>query len=293
MSEQSIIGSYEELRYKDDFMFGKIMEDKELCREVLECLLQRPVGELTEIQTQKEFKQTSDGKAIRLDVYNEDSKGRIYDVEMENLNKKTVEAHELPRRSRYYQGLIDTDYMNKGNSYKKLPESSVMFICTFDPFRMGLSKYTFMERCNEEPGLTLDDGTVKIFYNCCYEGEDIPDDLRKFYDYVENGNVESELTKKIDEAVVRGRKNEIWRSQYMKERVILQDAREEGRKEGQDKVVELCKWLFENGRAEDVQKATMDDEFRHELFEEYERVKVGGNMNADSNVNGNRNMNAN
>ena len=117
MREESIMRSFEELRYRDDFMFGKVMEDKELCREVLECLLQRPVGELTEVQTQKEIKQTSEGKPIRLDVYNEDSEGRIYDAEMENLNKKAVEAHQLPKRSRYYQGLIDTDFMNKGSSY--------------------------------------------------------------------------------------------------------------------------------------------------------------------------------
>ena len=219
-------------------MFGKVMEDKELCREVLECLLQRPVDELVDVQTQREFKQTSDGKSIRLDVYNVDSKGRIYDAEMENLNKKSVEAHELPQRSRYYQGSIDTYYMNKGNSYKKLPESNVIFICTFDPFFKGLSRYTFRERCDEEPELALDDGTVKIFYNCCYDGEDIPDDLRKFYDYVENGNVNSELTKRIDEVVVKCRKNEIWRSQYMKELVVLQDARDEGREEGRRSVIE-------------------------------------------------------
>ena len=30
--------SYDELRFTDDFMFGKVMENKELCREVLECL---------------------------------------------------------------------------------------------------------------------------------------------------------------------------------------------------------------------------------------------------------------
>ena len=35
-----------------------------------------------------------------------------------------------------------------------------MFICTFDPFRLGLSKYTFRERCDEEPEYTLNDGTV-------------------------------------------------------------------------------------------------------------------------------------
>ena len=38
--------SYEELRFTDDFMFGKVMEDRELCRDVLECLLGEKVGEL-------------------------------------------------------------------------------------------------------------------------------------------------------------------------------------------------------------------------------------------------------
>ena len=73
---------------------------------------------------------------------------------------------------------------------------------------------------------------MKVFYNCRYKGEDIPDELRKLYDYVENGNAEDELTQKIDAAVVKGRKNAIWRTQYMKERVLLMDAREEGKEEG-------------------------------------------------------------
>ena len=46
---------YEELTFVDDFMFGKVMEDKELCREVLECLLEHPVGILEEVQTEREF----------------------------------------------------------------------------------------------------------------------------------------------------------------------------------------------------------------------------------------------
>ena len=53
----------------------------------------------------------------------------------------------------------------------------------------------------------------------------------KFYDYVQTGSAGSDLTKKIDAAVVKGRKNEIWRTQYMKERVIIQDAIREEREE--------------------------------------------------------------
>ena len=245
---------FEELEFRDDFMFEKVMEDKELCREVLECLLQHPIGELTEVQTQKEFKYVSDGKPIRLDVYSEDSEGAIYDTEMQNLNRKNVDELQLPLRTRFYQSSIDTDFMNKGYSYKKLPESNIIFICTFDPFKKGLYKYTFLETCKEDQSIELGDKTVKLFYNSCYKGKDIPKDLISLYDYVETGRTGSTLTKKIDDAVQKGRKNEKWRSQYMKERVIFQDLRDEGIEIGrEDERVKLITGMLLCGKSvEDI-----------------------------------------
>ena len=70
----------------------------------------------------------------RRTFYNEDSGGTVYDAEMENPDHKTAEPHRLPGRSRYYQAAIDIDHMDRGNSCRKLPESNVLFICTFDPF---------------------------------------------------------------------------------------------------------------------------------------------------------------
>ncbi|MBP5384504.1 MAG: Rpn family recombination-promoting nuclease/putative transposase, partial [Lachnospiraceae bacterium] len=166
--------------------------------------------------------------------YSEDSEGAVYDAEMQNLNNKTVEHYQLPLRTRFYQSAIDTDYMNKGNSYKKLPESNVIFICTFDPFKKGLNKYTFRERCEEDQEILLGDKTTKVFYNCTYRGNDLPDNLKSLYEYVETGKAETDLTRKIETAVEKGRKNEIWRSQYMKEMTIIMDAREEGREEGRE-----------------------------------------------------------
>lgn len=46
------------------------------------------------------------------------------------------------------------------------------------------------------------------------------------------GKAESKLTQRIEEAVTKGQRNEVWRTQYMKEWVIIQDARDEGREEG-------------------------------------------------------------
>ncbi len=222
---------YEELEFRDDFMFGKVMEDIELCREVLECLLQHPVGELTIPESQKEFRYSEKGKPIRLDIYSCDD-DTVYDTEMQNLNHRSVEALELPKRSRFYQSSIDTDFMNKNYSYKRLPESVILFICTFDPFGKGLSRYTFQEKCAEDEAISLNDGTTKIFFNCRYGGNDIPDDLRRFYDYIETGKADSVLTKQLAKAVSDARKREEWRSAYMKEISLLIDAREEGIAQG-------------------------------------------------------------
>lgn len=224
------IKPYEELEFRDDFMFGKVMQDNELCREVLECLLQRPVGELDDPVPQREFRYTSEGKPIRLDIYTRDE-NTVYDAEIQNLNKRSIESIELPRRTRFYQASIDMDHMNKGGSYKSLPDSSVLFVCTFDPFRKGLCKYTVRGICEEDNDIVIDDGTVRVFYNCCYVGDDIPDELRKLYDYVETGKSSNELTRRLDGAVERARKVEEWRSTYMIESIRLMDARDEGREE--------------------------------------------------------------
>jgi predicted transposase YdaD len=46
------------------------------------------------------------------------------------------------------------------------------------------------------------------------------------------GKVGGDLSRRIDEAVRRARKNEEWRSEYMKELLYDDDVREEGREEG-------------------------------------------------------------
>ena len=42
MGKQKVVKDFDELEFRDDFMFGKVMEDRDLCRGVLECLLQEP-----------------------------------------------------------------------------------------------------------------------------------------------------------------------------------------------------------------------------------------------------------
>ena len=184
------------------------MGDKVLCQDVLEQLLEEKVGELEDVQPQREFRYTSGGKPIRLDIYTRDKK-RMYDAEMQNQNHQPVEKLELP-------------------------EGRVLFLCTFDPFGRGYAKYSFQNLCKEDRELYLKDGTEKIFYNCAADPEKVPENLRELYDYIRSGKVGGDLSQRIDEAVCIARKNEEWRSEYMKELLHDDDVREEGRAEGRE-----------------------------------------------------------
>lgn len=60
----------------------------------------------------------------------------------------------------------------------------------------------------------------------------MPENLWELYEYIRSGKVGGDLSRRIDEAVRRARKNEEWRSEYMKELLHDDDVREEGREEG-------------------------------------------------------------
>lgn len=230
--------SYEELQFTDDFMFGKVMEDKELCKELLECLLGHPVGQIEDLHIQKECRVLIDGKPIRLDVYACDE-NTIYDAEMQNMNHSSLESMQLPKRSRSYQSLIDADYLKKGYTYRSLPEGNILFLCTFDPFGIGYPQYTFENRCLENLDLSLRDMTTKIFFNCTYDAEDIRDNIRELYHFMQTGERTNQLTDRIAHAVERAKLNEIWRTEYMKELMILEDATAEGYEMGKSEGIEI------------------------------------------------------
>lgn len=120
------IEKWEDLTISNDFLFSKLMRDKEICKEIIEILLNIKVGYITYLEEQKTIDIIYDKKSVRLDVYVEDE-NKIYNIEMQVTNKK-----ELAKRTRYYQAMIDLNTIEKGETYNKLKESYIIFICTFD-----------------------------------------------------------------------------------------------------------------------------------------------------------------
>ncbi len=88
---------YEELEFTDDFMFGKVLyHNIDLCRKLLEMLLQRKIRELRYLGTQKTIDITRDAKSARFDVYTEDDGNSVYDIEMQ-----VAKRGDLAKRSSY------------------------------------------------------------------------------------------------------------------------------------------------------------------------------------------------
>jgi len=149
--------NYGELTFVDDFMFCKvIVNNLKLCKSLLELVLNVKIRKIVDVTKQKSIDVKADAKSVRLDVYVEDDEDSVYDVEMQAAVNK-----ELPKRSRYYQGMIDLNLIDKGAKYKELKRSYVIFICTEDLFNRGFPVYTFENRCKEDYELLLGDDTVK------------------------------------------------------------------------------------------------------------------------------------
>ena len=222
---------YEELTFTDDFMFGNVVKNKEFSRRLLSCLLQQPIGELKDLHHEHSMKCYADGKSIRLDLYTR-ANDIIYDAEMQNLNNKPHNSLAVEKRSRFYHSMIDTDFFNNGGRYRDLPESNVIFICTFDPFGMNHPIYLFSMTEEGHPEHKLNEGTMTYFFNTTYKGDDIPPELFNLYRYIQTEEHNDEFTDMLDGLVKKARFNEEMRSDYMKELTLAMDLRDEGREEG-------------------------------------------------------------
>ena len=234
---------YENISFTNNFAFCKVMQNEEICREVIETLLHIKVGRLEYKSFEKDLKLEIDKRGIRLDVYIADS-DRVFDLEMQTTDKKNLGC-----RMRYYQSLIDAELLDKGANFNDLKESNIIFFCTFDPFRKGLPQYTFCNSCEELPDLKLSDKCKKIAYNVnAFEKVD-DDKIRKLLEFISTGKSETPLTNKICKELKRVQGNEEWRAEYMTWEMLKQDTYDSGFFAGRNEGIAIGE---ERGRNEGI-----------------------------------------
>lgn len=270
----------EKLDLLDDFLFNALLTypeyGQQFCRKFLRILFGKEFQHLR-IIPQKSYGGRDTGlHGARLDVYVEETDAveidscnvaTIYDIEPDK-NNKSQEIAAIARRTRFYHAIIDSRILKKGQSYERLKNVFVIFICPYDPFGDDRMIYTIKNQCVENPELPYEDGARTIFlYTKGKKGRE-NEALSQLLDYMEDTCRENAVTQElqaIQEMVDVVKEDAEVTIAYMKgferDQMFLEEGKEIGRKQEQENT------LREKARA-DMEKARADEAYRKiELLE--------------------------
>lgn len=232
---------WEQVGLSDNFVFQKVMENKELCKEVLERILDVKLSKVEAVTTEKVIEDVYRSKGIRVDAYVADGQGTIYNVEAQTYDIKDV----LPKRVRYYQSCIDLNLLLKGNDYSELKDVYIIFICNFDPIGLEYSKYRFKTISPDNHAIELDDGRTIILLNSYGNDVNLNQGLRNLLKLFNGEKVEGdELIYKLDQAYKRIKERQDCRMEWIRRQCDMQDQRRMGRK---DEKLATAKRMLEKG----------------------------------------------
>ena len=231
----------QELTLFDRFLFNETMEIPEAHEAVLRIILgDEKLKLLSQVQTEKEMQTAPWLRSIRLDTFSMDQDKTIYNTESQKRRNT-----DLIKRSRFYQGVIDSSLLAPGTrSFNLLNDTCIIMITPFDLFGKGRYCYTFHPYCEEEPDLRLEDGAVRIFLNSHGTNRnEVSEELVALLEYMETMDADkigddSENLKKLHEYVEQIKASEEIGVKYMQKWEELEyereDAREEGREDGRE-----------------------------------------------------------
>lgn len=272
-----------DLNLMDKFLFDEAMEDKDNMKTLLDIVLGQDTHLKYPPQTEKEFRNSKENRQIRLDVYAIDEDDVVYDTEPQKQNTKN-----LPKRSRLYQGLIDSNLLPPGSiDFNALNTVIIIMIMPFDLFGYELYQYTFRMKCEEISELELEDGATRIFLNSHGKHpEFVNPELIELLEYMEKSTdtvakkCESKRIHQMHERITKLKSSKEMEIKYMQKweekEIERQEAYAEGervgekrgRTEGETRINKLTKYLLEQERTEDLKKAVSDTAYQAKLLKE-------------------------
>ena len=235
MANKQITKQWHDATIQNNFIFGKTLEtNPELCRRLLELILNVKIKEISYPEREKTINLRSDSKGIRLDVYVEEKgSNRSFDIEMQVSN-----SDNLAKRTRYYQELIDGDKLKPGQHYSALGESIIIFICPFR-FKYNRHFYSFHERCDQELDFILESGVTKIFLSTKGTIDDVTPDIKAFLEYVDKGIISGDFVKELNDAVQLVKSNRKAMKEFMTYQMALLESEMTGEQRGRAQGIEL------------------------------------------------------
>lgn len=256
----------EELTIVDDYMFGAVMQDPDICKSLLEAVMGKKIRKIEYVDLQNVIQPGYNMKGVRLDVFVEGD-DEVYNVEMQ-----TSDQYDLGKRMRYYQAAIDTQVFQRGQDYNELKTTYIIFFCTFDPFKKGRCVYTIKPVCTEDHAVKSDDGTTRIVINIRGDKQALSTELAELLNYMDAGIVSGKFTQQLDTTVTNVKRSEKWRHDYMlwvaREAEIRKEGREEGRIEAETLLSRIWSALQAQNRTDEFGKVLSDMNYRAALCKE-------------------------
>ena len=172
-SKQRFMEAIGTLNPIEDAVFRKMAESIEFCEEILRVFLQEP--KLRVVSNHSQHSVTSiEGRSVILDAYCELEDGRKINVEVQNANNT-----DHQRRVRYYSSVLTTSLMKKGDSFDKVPNICIVYVCNFDIFGLNKSLYV-IKRIIDKTEVELDNGLQEIYISPVNDGSLIAELMRVF-----------------------------------------------------------------------------------------------------------------
>lgn len=200
-----------DLNLLDRFLFAEASEDPEIMTAILEIILGREIMLKHLPQAEKEVRKAVWSKIVRMDVLSVDADESLYEMEVQKRD-----TGNIPRRSRAYNGAIDSKILPPGNvDYNALNDVYIIIVMPFDLFGEDRYMYTFRMMSEEIPGLRLNDGATRIFLNTKGKNpEGVSEELIDLLKYFENSTEQtvqktgSKKIRKIHDKVQQIKDNE-------------------------------------------------------------------------------------
>ena len=251
----------------DFALFLSVMKYPEAHESVLSIIMDEPDLKLARVHVEEVVLNAIGKRAIRLDAWAESEDERQFVTEMQN----DTQNDDVRRRSRFYQGLLDTPILKAGKKtkYRELPSTIVTFITQEDIFGLDRAMYTFTEQCEEIQGLHLGDVTKKIFLNMSSKNGRA--ELVSLLQYMKKSELDNpeilvrdERIMNLNRIVEEVKKSEEWEDVRMSiYSVGVEDGIERG--EHQATLEMILRLLKEKGRV----SATLEKKIRDEADKEH------------------------
>ena len=257
-SKQRFMEAIGTLNPIEDAVFRKMAESIEFCEEILRVFLQEPKLRVVSNHSQHSVS-SIEGRSVILDAYCELEDGRKVNVEVQNANNT-----DHQRRVRYYSSVLTTSLMKKGDSFDKVPNICIVYVCNFDIFGLNKSLYV-IKRIIDKTEVELDNGLQEIYISPVNDGSLIAELMRVFIEsdvYNLKFPVTSEMKLRFNRETKGEKMTEALRGVYeaLREEVdresmkaAMREGMEKGIEEGRARGIEEGRAKgMEEGRAEGV-----------------------------------------